>query len=294
MARLASAWLLALLAWPAGPPVVVASHQITGHVSDYSVVAGDTLARIGSRFGVDAATIAAANGLRAGAKLKAGQHIAIDNRHIVPAGQGAILINVPQRMLFLIEDGNATMAFPVALGRPTWPTPTGRFTVVTKEVDPTWDVPISIQREMARAGKRPLEKVPPGPENPLGDRWFGLSLTNIGIHGTNAPGSIYHHQTHGCIRLHPEDIRAIFDRVAQGAPGEIVYEPVLLAAADGRIFLEVHPDVYRRWPNALQLVRAAVDANGLAEAFDQEHAIEVIRQHAGIASDVTLGPYLTP
>lgn len=268
-------------------PAIPVSREIIGRVADYTVSAGDTLSSIGSRFGVDGATLAAANGLRAGAKLQRGLQLRIDNRHIVPAGHGSIVVDIPQRMLFLIEDGKATMGFPVALGRPSWPTPTGTFTVVTKEIDPTWDVPISIQREMERAGRQPIEKVAPGPTNPLGDRWFGLSLPNLGIHGTNAPGSIYHHQTHGCIRLHPEDIHPLFDRVPEGASGEILYQPVLLAVIDGRIYLESHPDVYHRWPDAVQRVRTAVDDNGLAPVVDWRRAVEVIRQRAGIACDVT-------
>lgn len=286
---LAAACLLAR----AGAPPLTVSSQIAGALVDYTVIRGDTLASLGSRTGVDVATLASSNALRAAARLTPGQQLHIDNRHIVPSGQGSIVINVPQRMLFLIEDGRATMAMPVALGRPTWPTPTGTFTVLTKEVDPTWDVPPSIQREMERAGRLPIEKVPPGPDNPLGDRWFGLSLPNIGIHGTNAPRSIYHHQTHGCIRLHPDDIRALFDRVQEGASGEIVYQPVLLAVIDGRVFLESHPDVYRRWPDALARVRATVDAFGLAEAFDEKRAVDVIRQRAGIACDVTRSRRLT-
>jgi len=71
------------------------------------------------------------------------------------------------------------------------PTPTGSFSILTKEVDPTWDVPVSIRREMKREGKTPLVRVAPGPDNPLGDRWLGLSLPGVGIHGTNAPARIY-------------------------------------------------------------------------------------------------------
>src|SRR5689334_5439025 len=232
----------------AAAPIQV-SHEIVGKVVDDIVAAGDTLSSVGSRAGVDVGTLAADNNLPRGAKLTPGQVLRVDSRHIVPSVPGAsIVINIPQRMLFLLHDGDPVRGFPVGLGRRSWPTPTGRFSILSKEIDPTWDVPVSIQHEMEREGKAPLIKVPPGPDNPLGNRWCGLSLPGVGIHGTNVPTSIYHHQTHGCIRLHPDDVRTLFDLIAVGTQGEIVYQPILLGVVDGRVYLESHRDVYRRVP----------------------------------------------
>jgi L,D-transpeptidase ErfK/SrfK len=274
-------------------PSIPASRQIVGNVMEYTVAPGETLGSIGARLGVDVATMASMNGLR-GTKLTAGQALTVDTRHIVPPVPGAsIVINVPQRMLFLIDDSASVQAFPVALGRPSWPTPIGPFSILTKEVDPTWDVPVSIQREMQREGKPPLIKVAPGPDNPLGDRWFGLSLPGVGMHGTNAPGSIYHHQTHGCIRLHPDDIRTIFDRVQVGATGEIVYQPVLLAVVEGRVYVESHRDVYRQYPKPVDRLRTSAELLHLADAIDWNRAASVIREQAGIARDVSAARRVT-
>ena len=286
---LAAALTVFLTALPRATPVPV-SHEIAGTVADYQVKAGDTLSTIGSRLGVDAATIASANLLRQTAKLSPGQTLRIDNRHIVPRrAEASIVINVPQRMLFVFEDASVR-AFPVALGRATWQTPVGRFTVMTKEIDPTWDVPVSIQSEMRRRGGSPLVKVPPGPRNPLGDRWVGLSVPGIGIHGTNAPASIYHHQTHGCIRLHPDDIRELFEILTVGRVGEIVYQPLLLAVVDGHVFLESHPDVYRRFPNQLDQLRSSAEKERLTDAINWSMAVAVISKQEGIARDVTAMP----
>jgi len=266
------------------------SQNMTGRVIEHQVDRGDTLASLGARNGVDPATLAADNGLAHGSTLIAGRTLRIDSRHIAPSVPGAaIVVNIPQRMLFLFENGKVVSGFPVALGRPTWQTPTGAFSILTKEIGPTWDVPVSIQQEMRRAGHRPLTKVPPGPDNPLGDRWFGLSLAGIGIHGTNAPLSIYHHQTHGCIRLHPEDIHALFDQVPIGAVGEIVYQPVLLALIDGRVYLESHPDIYRRMSSPLERLREGAEQAHLTELIDWSRAAVVIREGAGIAREVTAG-----
>jgi L,D-transpeptidase ErfK/SrfK len=281
----AAAGSIALLSTATG---IQLSRDIAGGVIEYTVAAADTLPAIGSRMGIDVATIAAANGLSRARKLSAGQVLHIDNRHIVPAVRDvSVVVNIPQRMLFLFDEGAFVQAFPVALGRPTWPTPAGRFSILTKELDPIWDVPVSIQREMEREGKPRVLKVPPGPDNPLGDRWFGLSLGGVGIHGTNSPGTIYHHQTHGCIRLHPDDVRTMFDRVPVGATGEIVYEPVLFALVDGRVHLESHPDIYRRFSKPLERLRASADRFHLTDAIDWELASAVIRGNAGIARDIT-------
>lgn len=276
----------------ADPPIPL-SHHIAGEQIEYTVARGETLGSIGARVGVDVATIASMNRLPSAAKVTAGQVLHIDNRHIVPeVADASVMINIPQRMLFLLDGSGSVEEFPVALGRPTWPTPTGPFSILTKEIDPTWDVPVSIQREMEQEGKEPLAKIAPGPDNPLGDRWFGLSLPGVGIHGTNAPASIYHHQTHGCIRLHPDDVRTIFDRVPIGARGRIIYQPVLLAVTDGRVYVESHRDVYRRVSRPFDRLRATAAQLQLIDAIDWTLAAAVIRENAGIARDVSAVPCL--
>src|SRR5207244_4257585 len=65
-------------------------------------------------------------------------------------------------------------------------------------------------------GKPVLTHVPPSPANPLGKYWLGLSIPGVGIHGTNAPSSIYNLQTHGCIRLHPDDIEKLRKSAIKG------------------------------------------------------------------------------
>ena len=76
------------------------------------------------------------------------------------------MLNVAQRMLFVFVDGELVRAFPAAVGKPDWATPVGRFSVLIKEIEPVWDVPVSIQQEMAREGRPVLTTVPPGPDNP--------------------------------------------------------------------------------------------------------------------------------
>lgn len=264
---------------------------VVGGVTAYPVRAGDTLGGIGARFGVDTAALARDNGLAARAKLAVGYVLRIDNRHIVPAAldPGTVVVNVPQRMLFYGVDGEGGEGYPVAVGRPDWQTPIGEFVVMVKEEQPTWDVPASILEESRRRGRLQPARVPPGPDNPLGAFWVGLSLPGIGLHGTNASSSIFRAVTHGCIRLHPDDIARLFAGIQVGARGRIIYEPVLVTGQGSAVYLEVHRDVYqRRAGGARGAARALALAAGLSERIDWDAADAVATAGHGVARDVTL------
>ncbi len=270
--------------------------RIAGREFDYTVAPGQTIQSISARYGVEPRVLASENGLSSDVRVKPGRVLHIDNRHLVPADiNDGILINVPQKMLFFFCSGALKAAYPVALGRPTWPTPRGGFQVLELREHPVWRVPVSIQHEMAMQGKVVKTVVPPGPDNPLGDYWIGLSIPAIGIHSTSAPLSIYGFRTHGCIRLHPDDAEALFDEVAIGQPGQIVYEPVLLGKLDdGRIFLEVHRDVYRKGSSDLEDLQAIAYSHNLENLINWSLSAEVVRKADGIARDVTLAPAATP
>jgi len=271
-----------------GAPGPVKSPSVVGGEFTYEVRRDETLALLGARFGLEAAALARINGLKANSLLKPAQVLQIDNRHIVP-GQldDGILVNIPQRMLYLVEGGHPVAHYPVGLGRPDWRTPTGPFNVVLKEVDPAWDVPPSIQEEMRQAGKPVITRMPPGPQNPLGRYWIGLSRQNLGVHGTIAPASIYQFQTHGCIRLHPDDAADLFPRVSIGTPGSIVYEPVLMTrTSDGAIWLEAHRDIYGKVKSLWTLVGSAAERLGVGPDVDWDLARSVARAHDGLLHDV--------
>jgi L,D-transpeptidase ErfK/SrfK len=202
-------------AHPGATPASIA-HRIVGGEFDFIVADGNSFTNLGSRFGESPRILARDNGKQVTDRLHAGDTIHIDNRHIVPVeGSDLIEINLPQRMLFHFESGRLSGAYPVAIGQPSkqWQTPIGSFTVIQMREDPTWRVPASIQREEEERGKEVEEEIEPGPDNPLGKYWIGLSFPVIGIHGTNHPVSVYSYRTHGCVRLHPDDIEALFNAV---------------------------------------------------------------------------------
>ncbi len=263
------------------------ANRVVGGQFQYSAQSGDSLTSIGARFGVDVPVLARANNLGPTARLKLGQVLRIDNRHIVPqALEDGILINLPQRMLFYFTAGEPVAHYPVGLGRPDWQTPTGRFKILTKEENPVWDVPLSIQEEMRREGQVVRTRVLACPQNPLGKHWMGLSIPGYGIHGTIAPGSIYQFRTHGCIRLHPDDMAALFAAVATGTPGLMVYQRLMVARVGEQIFLEVHRDVYRKEPNPLESLAAIARQEGLDSLLDWESAKAIIARQEGVAREV--------
>lgn len=272
-----------------GPAAPVRPDALVEHALEHVVARGEGIGTLAARYGVSVSQIAERNGLDPRKGLAIGQRIAIVSRHVVPPPfDGNILINLPQRMLFRFDAGRVVSAYPVTAGKPGWATPTGDFVVINLQTDKTWIVPPSIQAEMLREGKPVLEQVLPGPENPLGRHWIGTSLPGIGLHGTNAPASIYGFRSHGCVRLHPDDIASLFEAIRVGDRGRIVYQPLLLTrTADGRIWFEANPDVYRRGSASLQTVREMARLQAIDEgAIDWSLVQKALKQRAGNAIDV--------
>jgi len=118
-------------------------------------------------------------------------------------------VDLSDRQVSLYKAGKRQATYPVGIGQPGWETPTGTFHITMMEHDPLWQHPITRQ------------VIPPGPDNPLGSRWIGFWSTKdyeIGFHGTNHPELVGQAVSHGCLRMHDADVRALFDQVSVGTP----------------------------------------------------------------------------
>ena len=126
-----------------------------------------------------------------------------------------VIVRRGSNKLTLFDGRKVVRRFTVATGQAQYPTPTGAFHVIVKERDPTWNPPDS---EWAKDAK----PIPPGPGNPLGTRWMGISSPAVGIHGTPDAASLGYSASHGCIRMAIPEAEWLFDHVDVGTPVLIV------------------------------------------------------------------------
>ncbi len=180
-----------------------------------------------------------------------GTPIVIPNQRLLPQGaREGIVVNLPEHRLYYYPKGKKgetpqVITFPVSIGKMDWSTPLGRTKVVDKRKNPTWTPPESVRKEHAERGDPLPPVVKAGPDNPLGLYAMRLDLRPGAylIHGTNNPIAVGMAITHGCIRMYPEDIEALFPLVPVGTPVWLINEPVKVARVNGQVWLEVHPPI---------------------------------------------------
>lgn len=123
-----------------------------------------------------------------------------------------ITVNRDGFRLTLFKNLRKVKSYPIAVGQIGLETPAGLYTIQSKQVNPTWNVPDSEW-----AGKLAGKSIPPGPDNPLKARWMGI-YNGAGIHGTSAINSLGSAASHGCVRMAVPDVIDLYDRVAVGTP----------------------------------------------------------------------------
>ncbi len=133
----------------------------------------------------------------------------------VKAFRSVIVVRRGSNHLYLYRYDHLRRSFGVATGQSTYPTPLGRFTIQVMWRNPWWYPPNSKWAK----GQKPI---PPGPNNPLGTRWMGLTSPGVGIHGTPNPASIGYSVSHGCIRMYISDAEWLFNTVDVGTTVFIV------------------------------------------------------------------------
>lgn len=128
----------------------------------------------------------------------------------------ALIVNRSAFTLKLYKKLKLVKTYRIAVGQVGMDTPAGTYDIANKAVNPAWNVPNSDW-----AGDLAGKVIPGGaPNNPLIARWLGI-YDGVGIHGTSARGSIGTNASHGCIRMLPEDVIDLYDRVPVGAPVHI-------------------------------------------------------------------------
>jgi hypothetical protein len=170
----------------------------------------------------------------------------------------SIVINLPSRTLEFYAGTKLIKEYPIAVGKPSTPSPIGEFSIINKEVNPAWYPP------------RSEKVVPSGPDNPLGYRWMGF-LPMYGVHGTNAPWAIGMAVSNGCIRMHEADVEELYEMVPYGTPVRVTYERVRIRVNEkGQASIGVYPDIYGYENITLAQLRSKLDAYGLSGLADDE------------------------
>ncbi len=212
--------------------------------------------------------------------IKKGTVIRLPNKRILPdSPHVGITLNIAEyRMYYYPADQPGTVrSYAHGVGRQDWQTPLGRTTVAKKVKDPSWHPPESIRREHAANGDPLPEVVPPGIHNPLGAYALYLNLPgDYRIHGTDIDKifGIGMQITHGCVRMYPEDIEALYNSVPVGTSVYIVKQPIKVGWLNNTLYIEAHPDLEgeektqdQRYAIALDLIQKA--NNGEIPDFDQ-------------------------
>jgi lipoprotein-anchoring transpeptidase ErfK/SrfK len=127
----------------------------------------------------------------------------------------AIVIMRESNRLLFFDHLKLARWFGVATGQSAYPTPLGDFEIAIMQRNPWWYPPPSPWAKNE-------DPVPPGPGNPLGTRWMGLSTPYVGIHGTPDAASIGYSASHGCIRMRIPDAEWLFEHVKVGTPVFII------------------------------------------------------------------------
>ena len=263
------------------------AQMVIGELKVYRAQPGETFLDIGRREDVGIGEMEMANPEVDPWLPNLAPHILVPTAFVVPEGaHRGLLINVPEMRMYYFPGPEGMVAtFPLGLGPYDWQTPRGFFKVAVKETNPTWRVPPAIQAEL----EDPVAVVPPGPAHPLGKYRFVLSIPGYGIHGTNKPWGVGRYYSHGCIRMYPEDIHYLYDRVERGYPVEIVYQPVKVGLAGGELFVEVHDDPYGLLPDREGEAWRQIQELGAASRADRERVRRAVADQRGIPVNVTKG-----
>jgi L,D-transpeptidase ErfK/SrfK len=164
--------------------------------------------------------------------------VTLPTQHLLPdAPHRGIVVNLPELRLYYYPPRGEVRSFPLGIGGEGKETPVGRTEIASKRPHPVW---VPTKSEHDENPDLPAS-VPPGPNNPMGDFALYLGWKGYAIHGTNKPYSIGRRDSHGCIRLYPEDIAWLYREVAVGTPVTVVNQPAKAGWSDGELYLEVNP-----------------------------------------------------
>jgi L,D-transpeptidase ErfK/SrfK len=269
------------------PPV---EDQVVGETEIISSEEGDTTYKIGRIYELGKDELLHANPqLPEQGRIQPGTAITIPARFILPnTPHVGITINLAEkRLYFYPKDTSEVITEPIAIGREGWDTPEIHTQIVQKIINPEWVAPNTIIEYSAEKGIDIPKVAMPGPNNPLGQ--FALRLGNwvVLIHGTNEPPAIGKRVSSGCIRMYPEDIALLFEKVEKNTPVYIINEPFKVGQQNNRLYLEVHQPMTEQHETSFSikekvyaLIKKTTGDNNASVQWQTVN--EIVRQQSGI------------
>lgn len=220
----------------AGP---VYQKDYVGEMEIYRSSYDDTLVHLARKYGLGFVEIRAANPSLDPWIPGDGARVVLPTQSLLPdAPREGIVINLPEMKLYLFEKpGEAPIVYSISPGREGLNTPVGSTTIQSKRPNPTWTpTPRMIKEDPTL---KPF--YPAGPDNPMGTHALYLGWPEMRIHGTNKPYAIGRRASSGCIRMYPEAIKDIFQRVPVGTKVTSVDQPVKVGWIKDKMYVEVSP-----------------------------------------------------
>ena len=236
--------------------LTAADGDIVGLVQKTIVGPDDTLPDIARRFDVGYEEIVLANPDVDPWLPGVGREVIVPTQFVLPAApREGIVVNIAAMRIFYFPphkpgEPQRVYTHPIGIGKVGWKTPEGTTRITGRQKDPVWIPPRSVREEHAQNGEKLPERVPAGPNNPLGQYLFRLDWPSYLIHGTNKPYGVGMRSSHGCMRLYPEDIAVFFDLVPVGTRVTVVNQPYLFGWRDHTAYLQsyaVLEDDTRDW-----------------------------------------------
>ena len=222
-------------------------YDVVGSMSTITARYEDTLVDIARRHGLGYNDVVRANPDVNVWLPGKGTEIILPNRFVLPPGprKGLVLNLAEYRMYYFpeAEEGKPAYVYtyPMSIGRMDWETPLGNTKIIAMAKNPAWYPPQSVRDEHAADGDPLPRIVKPGPKNPLGTRALRLGLPGYLIHGTNRPAGVGMRVSHGCVRMFPEDVEFLFERIRVNTSVRIINAPVKIGWNGESLVAEVHP-----------------------------------------------------
>ncbi len=262
-----------------------------GEMEMYRAKYEDTLVHLARKYGLGFVEMRAANPKLDPWLPGEGSRVVLPTQSLLPdAPREGIVINLPEMKLYLFEKpGQAPIVYSISPGREGLNTPVGQTTINAKKAGPTWTPTARMLKEDPTL--KPF--YPPGPDNPLGTHALYLGWPEMRIHGTNKPYAIGRRASSGCIRMYPESIKDIYNRVPVGTKVTSVDQPVKVGWIGNKMYVEVSPTQeqslrveemgeFKSYEiTAVDMKRITSKAGPFADRIDWEAVRKAVREHRG-------------